>query len=554
MNSIDKLRKIHTESLFDFTNKQAEYEDQFAKSDIIDILDNLLHTLKQRSVINNTTLFSDTSIANVSIANTLTQISNFASMALSKEFANIASKTFIPTSNALSWVDSALSEEKEELTEEVYVEPKKELIICYMHQPTNYEDPLLLTERDFDFTKVVKSTINESNNESNNESKIKKTEIEIENEIVVDGLNKYSNLLLTCIPWKNKNVILAGGFLLNYLTDNDIHYNDDLIDIDIFLYGDIENKRKTIYDIFGALNKFIKSHGYEYYKVGIYGATITIFIPGCPRILQIIMTGNDTPEDVVECFDFTILHSYYNGYNIKSNSYVEELLKNKTTDIVSTTPRLYRILKYMNKGIKFNGDELFEMGDLTVDKYGLTLLLRENFQRKIYEETNNLQFTGDQDIDTIITKYFGYENIYDKTNIFDTIEELNEFNWTVSFTTNINQDKLQLIKERASKIVDIDESNTSNKHIKSNESKVHSSNTPHKLPNYGPIYRCVKELISSDEEIELTKQSNTVKLSSYGPPAKLSIFGNNSQSYGPSVIDSSINTNFITNLYRNFFA
>jgi len=194
--------------------------------------------------------------------------------------------------------------------------------------------------------------------------------------------------------------------------------NKDLIDIDIFVFGKTEEKKESLIYFFEKLSKT----DYKY-KIGIHGCLLSVFILNKNIIIQFILTGEKNPKELVNKFDFTILHSYYDGQKIISEKYVSEQIKNKKSSIIYKNPRLYRIIKYLNKGIKFNESEIFVEKYLTIDKYGLTLLMREKTQKDIYKQTNNLT---NCDVNNIIKEYFGYNIIIDMTNIFNFINNDND--------------------------------------------------------------------------------------------------------------------------------
>jgi len=295
----------------------------------------------------------------------------------------------------------------------------------------------------------------------------------------MSSYNKINFEFHDLFPWENKNIFLAGGYLLDIMLKNEENNHQqedkkDLIDIDIFVFGSIIEKKKSLMLFFENLSKT----SYDYI-IGINGCLISVFIKNKPLIIQFIMSSEISPKELVKKFDFTILHSYYDGFKIYSENYVIEQIKTKTSSIIYKNPRLYRIVKYTNKDIKFNIDEIFTDKIITIDVYGFTLLMREKKQKDIYAQTNNLScspYANDIDceyVKKIIYQYFGYNTIIDKNNIIEYINNDNNIIWN-----NIFERKLIFNDEIINKL-NIDINN--DKHLDNYDS---NKNNDKPLDNY----------------------------------------------------------------------
>lgn len=227
------------------------------------------------------------------------------------------------------------------------------------------------------------------------------------------------------VPWSRGNIVLAGGYLLDLLLSRE---SDDIQDIDLFVYGsNVEEKKQTVLELLENLKKA----DYDF-VLGTYGCLVTVFILGSNRIIQIIITNEINPTNIVNKFDFTILHSYWDGRNLFKESYVEEQLESKESKIIYKVPKIYRLVKYMNKGIKFNPTDIFvEELPLVLTKYELTLLLRESSQKKIYKTTKNL--TQCDNLETTISENFGYKTIVGKNDLNEIVNN-KKILWSYNFS------------------------------------------------------------------------------------------------------------------------
>jgi len=108
-------------------------------------------------------------------------------------------------------------------------------------------------------------------------------------------LGKYTFGLDKVIPWEDSNFVFSGGLLYDIITER---FSQDLMDIDLFFYGSVESKIKTMNKLFDNLDKNQYSYLFGYNRSVIY-----IFIQGIPRIIQLIMTNKTNPESIINQFD-----------------------------------------------------------------------------------------------------------------------------------------------------------------------------------------------------------------------------------------------------------
>lgn len=119
------------------------------------------------------------------------------------------------------------------------------------------------------------------------------------------------------------------------------------MDIDLFFYGSMKEKIKTINKLFDNLDLNQYS-----YLIGNNRSVIYVFIQGIPRIIQLVMTDKSNPESIINDFDMTHVTSYSDGNKLfcstKTLEYLDTKLKNS---IKSKYLHKNRIIKYIERGI-----------------------------------------------------------------------------------------------------------------------------------------------------------------------------------------------------------
>ena len=174
-------------------------------------------------------------------------------------------------------------------------------------------------------------------------------------------LEEYTFGLLDCIPFENNNIIFTGGLLGDCLTRrystktnlesydfNSVDMNN-VVDIDLFLYGPNSEKIKTITQIIENVTK-----RYPDAYAGVTRSVVYVFIPGVPRIIQLMCTSYTKPEEITNSFDFVHLMTYYDGKNIFISNQIPEIWRTKQTrmnELYSVKYNQYiRILKTLKRG------------------------------------------------------------------------------------------------------------------------------------------------------------------------------------------------------------
>ena len=193
-------------------------------------------------------------------------------------------------------------------------------------------------------------------------------------------LGSYTFGLDKIIPWEEKNFVFAGGLLNDIINER---FDQNLMDIDLFFYGNSVSKTKTINKLLDNLDK-----DQYYYLIGYNKSVIYIFIQGIPRIIQLIMTNKTNPEQIINSFDLTHLMTYFDGTKIYSNPIAIQQLNTKETTTNKVVNK-YRIIKYFERGINCN-NLLFENYNFVITHGETKKILDYHKQRKLYDFTLNL--------------------------------------------------------------------------------------------------------------------------------------------------------------------
>ena len=246
-------------------------------------------------------------------------------------------------------------------------------------------------------------------------------------------LGQYTFGLDKVIPWEDSNFIFSGGLLYDILTNK---FDKELMDIDLFFYGDYKEKHKTINKLLDNLDK-----EQYYYLIGYKSSVIYIFIQGIPRIIQLIMTNKTEPEQIINSFDLTHVMSYSDGNKIYSNLETIEQIKNKNTSI--NIIHKNRLIKYFEKGLDIE-KIIYSDYNFILDSIESKKIVNTQKQKNLYKFTNNLTTEYLNPSVTLdfckITKeqinfhdYFECKVNYDKFNNHEFKENVNMFGAFVDY-------------------------------------------------------------------------------------------------------------------------
>jgi len=240
-------------------------------------------------------------------------------------------------------------------------------------------------------------------------------------------LGKYMFGLDKVIPWEDKNFVFGGGLLYDMITNR---FSEDLSDIDLFFYGSLKEKHNTINKLLDNLD--INQY---YYLIGYIGSVIYIFIQDVPRIIQLIMTNQNEPQQIINGFDFTHIQMYFDGNDIYYSQEANADLEFKETTIKELHKN--RIIKYFERGINFT--DIFSLSNkfFVLSNYDKEKLLKSKMQKSLYKITYNLSKYPNS-VDTIDFNNFDKEQIdlhdifgckvnYEKVNNHDFKENINMF-------------------------------------------------------------------------------------------------------------------------------
>ncbi len=198
-------------------------------------------------------------------------------------------------------------------------------------------------------------------------------------------LRKFTFGLDEVIPWEDSNFVFSGGLLYDIITDR---YSEELSDIDLFFYGDVGQKCRTVNKLLDNLNK----NQYKYI-IGYAGSVIYIFIQQIPRIIQLIMFNKNEPESIIDSFDLEHVKFYSNGWKngIMGSKKAISCLAEKTTYGYSKSQNVkIRLLKYFERGVKI--DNMFDDTEynFVLDYNESNKYIKSKKQSILYSTTYNL--------------------------------------------------------------------------------------------------------------------------------------------------------------------
>jgi hypothetical protein len=218
-------------------------------------------------------------------------------------------------------------------------------------------------------------------------------------------LGKYTFGLDKVIPWEDSNFVFSGGLLYDIITER---FSQDLMDIDLFFYGSLESKIKTMNKLFDNLDLNQYS-----YLIGHNRSVIYVFIQGVPRIIQLIMTDKTEPKSIINQFDLTHVMSYTDGNNLYCSYKTIKHLKSATQfqkkkSIENNCFHKSRVIKYIERGI-LDKNIMLDKYNWILNKYDARKYISGKNQIKLYKST------------FCLTKYIDGEVIdfkkFDKTKI-----------------------------------------------------------------------------------------------------------------------------------------
>jgi len=241
-------------------------------------------------------------------------------------------------------------------------------------------------------------------------------------------LGKYTFGLDKVIPWEDGGFVFSGGLLFDILTDR---FSQDLMDIDLFFYGSMESKIKTINKLFDNLDLNQYS-----YLIGNNRSVIYVFIQGIPRIIQLVMTDKTNPESIINEFDMSHVMSYSDGNKLYCSPKTFEYLNTKSKELIKSKYfHKNRILKYIERGI-VSENIMQTKYNWILNEYDSYKYLSTKKQIKFYKLTYNLSRYADgeqinfSNIDKSKLNFhelFGCVVNYDKLDNHDFMEGVDMF-------------------------------------------------------------------------------------------------------------------------------
>ena len=249
-------------------------------------------------------------------------------------------------------------------------------------------------------------------------------------------LDDFSENLLDGMNYKN--CAIAGGSINKlYLNLDTSHKLFKHSDIDIYLYGEKEDKIKTL----KYLLKFFK------YTVLIpYNNVLTMYFRGKTRHIQIICTDAKTKYNIVSNFDFSHLEMMYDGTDFLATKWCLDNLKTNSTTFKefskSSNFRLYKTLllnlkiknyKYDKKENNYHTEQ--KLFDAVLGNKEYEQELTHFYYPKFNEDLNKI-------IDDLENIYINKYNIHNYTfrNIINNLDLINSINWGINFSKVMNKD------------------------------------------------------------------------------------------------------------------
>lgn len=169
--------------------------------------------------------------------------------------------------------------------------------------------------------------------------------INVDYDTFIYQFDEFTCYLLTNLVWNN--IVVAGGSILQCMLTrkNNYFYKSD---VDIFIYGNEEDKKKTFQYLVNYLKK------YDAYIERKGASIVNIYFKEYLREFQIIYSSCITKEQVIEEFDADYIRVLFDGTNvICSKSYMNSLITQSTdifSNVLSNEIVFKRIVKALDKG------------------------------------------------------------------------------------------------------------------------------------------------------------------------------------------------------------
>lgn len=264
--------------------------------------------------------------------------------------------------------------------------------------------------------------------------------------------------LLTYIHWDN--IIVAGGSLVNIITNNPAKLND----IDMFIYGlDAEQSKQKIDRVIGSIKQKAIDMKYDT-RVYINKNVVNIYVFDTKKLLQvqIILRLYDTLAQVLVGFDVDCCAIGYNGKKLMTTERGLHALKYRVNvaNLKRRSPSYEnRLIKYSFRGFdvvtNFDYKKAYnKMFFMQPENYGFTRLLEQelinNGQLKNIIFNNTLRFRQTASY-TSNHSFYGRENLEIK-------DVSNTENCITKYNANIEDDTMKF-KEYNIKNIELMERN-----------------------------------------------------------------------------------------------
>lgn len=200
--------------------------------------------------------------------------------------------------------------------------------------------------------------------------------------------------------------VWSGGLLYDVITEH-TEVLDNLSDIDLFFFGNVDVKIETLKQI--LLN--LESKHCEY-LIGFDRAIVWIFVKGIKRIIQLIFTENSCADEIIDTFDFTHVQSYWDGVNLYCKNDIDANFQTNQTEL-NYKCHPSRAIKCLRKNLSVN--------KILYDDYNFILNSNEFFkfrnnilQSKYYSDPSNYMNLNKDALAAIFN-----------CNVFENIDQIN---------------------------------------------------------------------------------------------------------------------------------
>lgn len=266
---------------------------------------------------------------------------------------------------------------------------------------------------------------------------------------LIKQFNKYSYGIIDDVfaqfMIKEKNIYIAGGFLVGCMKDN----VPDWSDIDIWVHGESDDVilQKTIV-LLNRLYHTLRLSGFTKILWSTHKNVITMYCAEYRRNIQVIM-NDKTPRDAVAAFDIDVLRAFTDGSKLECT--VGCLFSNRRNVITQITDHTNpnRIVKMMLKG--YIVTPLCVKNLITNTKNNPTL--EPDVKQDLIKNFNNISLLVDAFYSVYKKGKTSSNKIEELNNIINTVTNKYYYPSTSEVLSFMNGTDIEKVKSRATYII-----------------------------------------------------------------------------------------------------